>query len=85
MSLRIDPETLLATAHALRCQVRWLAGAPLPPGHDPAVVRARELAADVTAEVVELADRLVDLVHELSRQEDAVAADYERLRRRWQA
>lgn len=79
MDLRIDPDTLLDTARTLQRRARWVAETPLPAGPDPAIARARHAAATVVADVADLVDRLVRLVHDLARHEEAVARDCSRL------
>jgi len=83
MSLRIDPDALLATVRALRRQAHRVSTAPLPGDDDPVVVRAQEVAAAVAADLLDLADRLADLVRDVARREEEVATECARLSRRW--
>ncbi|QZY28900.1 hypothetical protein [Nocardioides coralli] len=85
MSLRIDPDVLLATARTLRLHARWVSSSPIPVGHDPRLARARAAAQAVAADLHQIAERLVALVRDVAGREEAVAEECARLRRRWRA
>jgi hypothetical protein len=83
MSLRIDPDALLATVRALRHQAQRVTCSPLPGGDDPAVVRAGAVATAVAADLLDLADRLDELLRDVALREEEVAAECVRLGVRW--